>query len=380
MPNILIVCESPFSLDNGFGVTLTSLFANWPGSHLGLFYVNKGYKLQPRSLSCLSYAPVPGPTRRFELLPFKLGIRPEWRGKYSSAWLQKALRSFIPVIVYTFAHSFSTLRFGHWISKNISVPHVIHVGDDCLRSTVEAIEIVHHASGHLAISNEMAIQYSKCFDRSFNIFHNGASHEYYPPKATGPLSDKPTRVIRYLGSIYSWLHYQSLFLVREAVSNCRKQNINWQIEVFGNTNNEELRTSGLLADSLTYGGSVSRLQGIDLLQQADLLILPLSYDPQIVSSYRLSFPTKLAEYMATGVPILLLSDSSTASVSFCRQHNVCHVIDQPCVSSIEEFLSDLWFNPQKYAKHAQRNQSICRLFLDQDSISARFTQYLCSLA
>ena len=41
LPNVLIISESPFCLDNGFGVTKLNLFQNWPSESLAILYTRK---------------------------------------------------------------------------------------------------------------------------------------------------------------------------------------------------------------------------------------------------------------------------------------------------------------------------------------------------
>jgi glycosyltransferase involved in cell wall biosynthesis len=377
-PRLLVVCESPFSLDNGFGVTLTNLLEGWPGDRIGLLYTYEYQKLD-RCVKFQALAKLPGGSRRLALIPFLLGLNPQWRGRYSRFWCRRVCRSFQPEIVYTFFHSLSTFRFGHWIAQQYAVPHVIHSGDDRLDLTQQTKNMVQLAAARYAISEPMAQDYQCRYGCRFEVLHNGAAPDYFP--AARLTEDRQSvRVIRYLGSLHSWLHYDSLRLLRKAVDWLTMCGQQWNVELYGRADQLELEGSGILGKNVSYHGQVTRSQGIELLQEADLLVLPLTCNPEELKSYRFSFPTKLAEYLATGVPILLLSDADAASARFCRSNSVAHLIDQPSVQQISDYLNQLWHNPSSGIEQGRRNLAVARSMFDQKAITSKFQTRLASLA
>ena len=123
---------------------------------------------------------------------------------------------------------------------------------------------------------------------------------------------------------------------------------------------QELAGSGILNDNVLYKGQVSLDEGIDLLHSADLLVIPLTYDESQLKSYSFSFPTKLAEYLATGSPVLILSSPLASSAIFCNNHNVGHLIDNPSSGDIETYLANLWHNPVLGDDQGFRNKTLCR--------------------
>jgi len=379
-PRLLVVSESPFSLDNGFGVTLTNFLQGWPASHLSVFYISNDYHIINRDCNFQKHAKIPGNPRRYFSIPFALGLQAEWRGQYSAKWLNRQLNGFKPELVYTFFHSASTFRFGQWISEKLFIPHVMHVGDESLDITPKTTKLVQLAAGNFAISEPMAKEYQKRYSKQFEVFHNGAAPDYYQHTHPSSIAHKPEKVIRYLGRLYSWLHYDSLRLLSQAVSLCRAEGKNWKIELYGNANEDELHKSGILGDNLIYAGKVGREEGIKLLHGSDLLVLPLTYASETLKNYRFSFPTKLAEYLATGIPVLLLSDPNSASALFSRANSVCHLVSSPDVLAVYTYLSDLWDNPLLSFNQGQRNTFVCRQLFDQHTITKNFQDRLVEIA
>ena len=375
-PKVLIVCESPFSLDNGFGVTLTSLFQGWPSESLGIFYISYGFKPNNRETAIQANAYVPARLGWRYALPMLLGKNPEWRGYYSKAWLHKQLKDYKPELVYSFFHSETTMNFGAWIADRLCIPHTIHAADDGLTKALDTIKNVLKSRHCIAISDEMANEYCERYGREFKVIRNGASSSYYQLPAVPSISRNRKLTIRYLGRLYSWLHYDSIRLLGRAIEICKKNDIHWNLELYGTADIPELNSSGILTSNVLYKGKVGQVEGVNLLQQADLLIIPLTYDEMMLKSYKFSFPTKLSEFLATGKPVLILSSPLTASSIFCKRHNVGKVIDTPSLEEVVSYLTDLWRNPLMGQEQGVQNVNICRKFLDMGLIRDEFHSLL----
>jgi hypothetical protein len=65
------------------------------------------------------------------------------------------------------------------------------------------------------------------------------------------------------------------------------------------------------------------------LSQADLLFLPYNFSPHYTSLWARSFPTKAAEYLRYGKPILLMAPPGAAIVPYARAHGFAAVLDRP---------------------------------------------------
>jgi glycosyltransferase involved in cell wall biosynthesis len=378
-PKVLVICESPFSLDNGFGVTLSNLFLGWPSDCLGLFYFSKAYKASHRKVAVQSHAHVPASPSRRHALPMLLGIRPEWRGCYSHAWLHTKLKGFKPDLVYSFICSESSMYFGGWIANRLSIPHVIHVGDDGLTMASCTTKYIQESSHCIAISDEMALEYQNRYGKYFNVIRNGASPEYFPIAIDTQNAHKKDLTICYLGRIYSWLHYDSLRLLGSAVELCQLQGVRWKVKLYGTVDEKDLCSSGILTANVSYEGQVGEAEGVALLRAADLLVVPLTYNDAELENYKLSFPTKLSQFLATGKPVLLLSSPTAASAKFCMRHNVGKLIGTPSLDEIIAYLKLLWYNPALGHRQGLHNIQICRELLDLEKIRYNFQKLLVEL-
>src|ERR1044072_6253420 len=134
LPRTLVVSEAPFGLNNGFGVTLATLFSGWAAEGLFMLYTREETIPSGVRRERSAHAPVPGHWGRRSALPFFLGQRPEWRGRSSARWLRRTLRGWRPDAVYTMVFSGGTLDYASWIARYFDVPLVAHVADDGLET------------------------------------------------------------------------------------------------------------------------------------------------------------------------------------------------------------------------------------------------------
>src|SRR6185436_215645 len=90
--------------------------------------------------------------------------------------------------------------------------------------------------------------------------------------------------------------------------------------------------------AVVYRGAVGKADGFALLQSADLLVIPVSFDAAAFAKNRLSLPTKLAECLASGTPTLVYGPAGAAPVEFCRRHRVGSFIDARSVDRVAEYI------------------------------------------
>ena len=81
-----------------------------------------------------------------------------------------------------------------------------------------------------------------------------------------------------------------------------------------------------------------------VLTNADVLFLPLAFDERWAQVVRTSFPTKLAEYLASGTPTLIHAPVHAMAATYARQHDCALVVDtqDPDVlaAAIQQLASD----------------------------------------
>jgi glycosyltransferase involved in cell wall biosynthesis len=76
----------------------------------------------------------------------------------------------------------------------------------------------------------------------------------------------------------------------------------------------------------------------NVLARADVAFLPLSFESNMRHIVETSFPSKIAEYLASGVPILVHAPSYSAAARYCVAHACGLVVDEPSEASLQDAL------------------------------------------
>jgi glycosyltransferase involved in cell wall biosynthesis len=88
----------------------------------------------------------------------------------------------------------------------------------------------------------------------------------------------------------------------------------------------------------TFKGGITHSNIIPTLFEYNLLLLPLTFKHKYHSVIEFSFPTKVAEYMASGIPTLYILPQGIALHDYIKKHEIGYLIDQLDPDHIEAFL------------------------------------------
>ena len=100
-PKILIVCESPPSSTQGYGVTLATLVRDWPKERLFVLYRSEIYRDDQAPDYSTAHAALPGHLLK-DAIPYARGSRPAWNGRFSERWISQQLGDWRPDVIYGF--------------------------------------------------------------------------------------------------------------------------------------------------------------------------------------------------------------------------------------------------------------------------------------
>jgi len=82
-----------------------------------------------------------------------------------------------------------------------------------------------------------------------------------------------------------------------------------------------------------------------VMAEADVAFLPLSFEPKMRHVVETSLPSKIAEYLAAGLPILAHAPSSSTVARYCREHRCGLVVDEPDDAALRDALLRLKNDP-----------------------------------
>jgi glycosyltransferase involved in cell wall biosynthesis len=263
-----------------------------------------------------------------------------------SAGLRDWIQGFAPDIVYSQLHGLPGMSLIDEITRGLDLPLALHIMDDWPnflygRGVLRGVgrghmerrlrSLMGRASSLMAISGAMADEYAQRYGRTFLAIHNPVDLDRWDALAAtfGSRSDGPSddslRVV-YTGR-FGLANEQSISDVAETVSEMSSQGaaVSLQVNTPDHDSPAAVRLAALHGVVVTPAGEYSRVPG--LMRAADVLLLPLDFDEEHVQLMRLSMPTKVSEYLATGRPVLTYAPRGSATAEYSRGQGWSLLVD-----------------------------------------------------
>jgi hypothetical protein len=151
--------------------------------------------------------------------------------------------------------------------------------------------------------------------------------------------------IAFTGTVYSTVR-EGIALVADAVNSGQlASRIGRPVEFLLSTRYPEaaMREHGWLSPQVRNAGWLPGDEYEQLLASADLLLVPIAFHSQTQFYADTSFPSKLADYTASGRPVLLIAPPGSTTWDYCQRHGNAIFVSEPTVdatvSAIAEALS-----------------------------------------
>jgi hypothetical protein len=363
---------------NGFGVTLDYFFGNWDKTRITNIYTDQAFQKEFREKENYLLAHIPFHAGLKYVLLFLFGLIPEWRNNFSNKWIKRNLKKIKPDLIYSFVYSSATLQFSTLVAKVTQSPFIFHIADDLNqeangRAVIQ--DALKNATRNFVISENMKTEYQKIFNKEFEVFHFVSSEitpTYKQLKSVD--NNHQPKVIRFIGSYHKIQHEDAIADVIDVVKKLNWSKTQYNLEFWGTQTPTNALTQ--ITESSIYKGMFHETQKLNLIRESDLLIIPSTFEAKIHKYYKNSFPTKLTEFLLSGVPVLIYGPSDSSSSIFCKKHSVGIVINKKCKESLLLFLKDFTKNQNSYCEKA-RNESIkLRKNLDEMKMNDKFRKIL----
>jgi glycosyltransferase involved in cell wall biosynthesis len=426
-PKVMIIGES-FHLKSGGGITLINLFRDWPPDRIavassfidasGQKYCNSFYKLgfeetkrpwpfyliQPKTefgpvdFSKKTSAPYsPGRVvrkknpvlKRFLLqLRHYLGIYPFIYRLRISEKLGKWIDEFQPEIIYTQLSSIQMVQFTIQLYENKKIPLAIHIMDDWPATLREPgllffywksvlnrdfRRLLDYPGVHMSIGNAMSEAYLVRYKKEFIPFQNSLDLNKWESVAKSDWQVHNVFTVMYAGRIGRGV-ISSVMDIAEA------------IEILGNQGYRilfKIRAGGFDLDNIERINSLRFTELHDFLwhdempgelSSADLLVIPLDFNE--IKFTRLSMPTKVPEYLASGTPVLVYASGETALCRYAGKHQWGYIVTKNKISELVKAISLLYSDTKLRKKLGVTGRSVAREYHDGDNIRRYFRETL----
>lgn len=173
------------------------------------------------------------------------------------------------------------------------------------------------AASRLCVSPEMADHYRQEYGVAGTVLYPTRGGESAAPRVrVRQRSTNDALVVAYAGSLWGGGYVQMLQTAAVTL-----QEWGGRLDIYNDASDAQLRAAGLTAPNVRACGFPPLIKAADQIgETADVLLLPLSFLAQERTVTRINFPSKLTDYTAIGLPILLWSPPEHAAIRWAREH------------------------------------------------------------
>jgi len=433
LPKVLIYGET-FRKIGGGGITLNTLFGTWPienifmiierygqtsdvhfaqyyqighlenksfihklgiftGTRSGAFKVRKNSSektitIQSKSLFKSSiYFKL---KNIFVLLLNTLGIYNLFFQTKVSKELIQWIKEIKPDIIYFQPSTIQNIKFMNELHQLTKIPYAIHVMDNFLETHTHSKELnsqnvllgqlfieelIKNSNLCLGICDEMSIQYGNLFKREFYSFQHAVDNKFWFRNYTVRKDPLPF-VILYAGRI-SIGTSQSLFLLAKSIENCNRNfESNFEFQIQATSTDLKLLNKISKYKCVKIQNVVPYDHLPERYAQADLLVLPMDFDKKSLTYIKYSMPTKVPEYLVSGVPIFVLAHEITALYKYAKSENWAFLNSTNKVKDIEKSLVEIRNNYTKRVEMSEIAKSVGKRNHDIHIVRDSFNQLI----
>jgi glycosyltransferase involved in cell wall biosynthesis len=127
---------------------------------------------------------------------------------------------------------------------------------------------------------------------------------------------------------------------------------NLKLRLFSMASNEEIKRLGWDHPNIECKGWVSQSELPNALSNADILFLPYSFAESSRHAVATAFPSKTADYLASGKPILILAPNFSTLVRYAREEGFGEIVDQFSADALGQAIHKIAFSPTYQASLA----------------------------
>ena len=251
--------------------------------------------------------------------------------------------------VLTVAHGFGWLAAAR-IAQDARVPLHVIVHDDwpSVANIPEVFRgwldkqfrrVYRQAASRMCVSPGMRASFRERYGKDADVLlpsRSSSSLTFEAPPARLWENAKPFTVV-FAGTINSAGYISALVTLRKAL-----QEISGRLLIFGPLDKVAARSYGLDSPDVVLGGLLTPAELLLRLREADCLFVPMSFDAADRTNMEIAFPSKLADYTAAGVPLLIYGPSYCSAVRWARDNEgVAAVVDSQDESELSSALRQL---------------------------------------
>jgi uncharacterized membrane protein len=303
-----------------------------------------------------------------------------------AARLRKICRDFRPEAVLTVAHGYSWLTAAR-LSVKACLPLHLIVHDDCAsaqKSVLPAVihkrldrdfgEVYRHAAARFCASPYMAEAFAERYGAAGTVLYPSRAADV--PEHTGLPHRRDagdSLVFAFAGTVNTRGYAQSLATLASVLGGAGAKLI-----VYSNLDAGGVGDCGLEGSHVSVRPVVPFGELFEgLRRDADVLFVPMSFAAEDAPNMRAGFPSKIADYTAVGVPLLIWGPPYCSAVRWARENSgVAEVVDEPSAAALRISVTRLMRDAQYRRSLAEAALHKGREFFAHDAAVEKFQRLI----
>ncbi len=380
LPNLLYVGDVPVEASHHGSALLYRMLEHYPGDRLRV--IECGQPSRPeRRLAGVQYFALPIGRRRW--LNSRLhAVYSGWLSLTAATRVSRAvttLGDFRPTAVVTVCHGYGWLLAAA-LAQHLGRPLHLIVHDDWPRlsgvaSSVHGwlerrfVRVYAQAQTRLCVSPFMAEEYEHRYGVPGDVLYpfRSSGCPVFDVKPTLGIAERPI-VIGYGGNSGADIAAGLKDLARALGS------VNAHVVVFGPFNERDQRELLAISPLFSFRGLVPYQEMIrGLRAEADLLFVPMAFGAASRDNMIVSFPSKLTDYTAIGLPLLIYGPPYCSAVRWARMHApVAEIVDCEGAAPLSEAVRQIVNNPGRQRELSERALEVGAACFDAAAGRRRF--------
>lgn len=388
LPRLLYLADVPVESSYHGSALIYRLLAGYPVERLRIIESNLLRSQPQRRLPNVKYAELQQGRRRLLNTRFT---------RWYATWLMKRavtrvrqlvqlLDGFKPEAVLTVTHGFSWLTAARFAAQYALPLHLICHDDlprlsQVLPSMTNWLER-EFGNDYRAAASRMCV--SPFMREAYRKRYGSDSTVLYPSRSANCLAyaSTPERLahndhqftVAFGGTINSQGYVRALKSLAKAL-----ERVQGQLLIFGPLKAEDARQVGLEGHNIVLRGLVTSDELMKRFrEEVDVLFVPMSFDPADEANMKISFPSKLTDYTAVGLPLLIYGPDYCSAWRWAGENpGVAVVVDREDSGALAQAVQRLASAPEDRIAFGQRALEVGRRYFGIEAVRSVFIEALC---
>ncbi len=387
LPSLLYLADVPVEASYHGSALVFRLLQGWPPEMLRVIEGDFYRSLPQRRLPGVQYATLRLGWRRLAHTRFAQwhNAWQSWRAASQARRIAGLLGDFKPQAILTVTHGHLWLTAAAY-ARAYGLPLHLICHDDWPRVAA----VPQQFSGWLDQQFRAVYQFatsrlcvSPAMREAYRARYGAEGEVLYPSRAADCVSfDAPPErlsgnntpfTVAFGGTINSSGYVRALDMLATAL-----EKVNGKLLIFGPLTADDAQRNGLNRANIELGGLLTSAQLMQRFRQdVDALFVPMSFDEKDRPNMEVAFPSKLTDYTAVGLPLLIYGPNYCSAVRWARENpGVAEVVECESQEALSYSVQRLAAEPAARLALGQRALEVGRRYFALEAVQQTFFQAL----